>query len=312
MTENLARLKENDPVPEGAIVVGLDGSEKDEAVLAFAEDEAVRLGAPIHLVVAHEVHAGLVGAWDAGFVPVGLEVDLAEAGARILARGAQRVRDARPELVASTSQPWGTPSHALIEASESARLVVVGSGRKGAVEQVLLGTTSLDTAMHAHCPVAVVGVGSPNPNGPVVVGVDGSSHSRPAARLAVEEAATRGVRVVAVTTWWLEVIDGVVVTEPESHEWRQVEAGYRAAVEEALAPARAAHPEVEVEIVIENARPAVTLVERAKDASVLVVGSRGRGGFVGKALGSVSHKVLQRATCPVIVTRPHPQHPKDA
>ncbi len=305
MSENLAHGKENDPVPEGAIVVGLDGSEKDEAVLAFAEDEAERFGAPIHLVVAHEVHAGLVGAWDAGFVPVGLEVDLAEAGARILARAAQRVRDARPGLAVSTSQPWGTPSHALIEASEHARLVVVGSGRKGALEQVFLGTTSLDTAMHAHCPVAVVGVDTPNPTGPVVVGLDGSSHSVPAARLAVEEAAARGVPLVAVTTWWLEVIDGVVVTEPGSDEWRQVEAGYRAAVEEALAPARADHPGVGGEVVIENARPVPTLVERAKDASVLVVGSRGRGGFAGKALGSVSHKVLQRATCPVIVTRPH-------
>lgn len=305
MSENLAHVKENDPVPEGAIVVGLDGSEKDEAVLAFAEDEAERFGAPIHLVVAHEVHAGLVGAWDAGFVPVGIEVDLAEAGARILARAAERVRDARPALAVSTSQPWGTPSHALIEASEDARLVVVGSGRKGALEQVFLGTTSLDTAMHAHCPVAVVGVDTPNPTGPVVVGLDGSSHSAPAARLAVEEAAARGVPLVAVTTWWLEVIDGVVVTEPGSDEWRQVEAGYRAAVEEALAPARALHPDVEVEVVVENARPVPTLVERAKDASVLVVGSRGRGGFAGKALGSVSHKVLQRATCPVIVTRPH-------
>lgn len=305
MTENQPRRKDDDQVPEGAVVVGLDGSEKDEAVLSFAEDEAVRFAAPLHLVVAHEVHPGLVGAWDAGFVPVGLEVDLAEAGARILDRAAQAAREARPELAVTTSQPWGTPSHALIEASEHARLVVVGSGRKGAVEQVLLGTTSLDTAMHAACPVAVVGVGSPNPDGPVVVGLDGSSHSRPAATLAVEEAAARGVPLVAVTTWWLEVIDGVVVTEPDSDEWRQVEAGYRAAVEEALASGRATHPDVEVEIVIENARPVPTLVERARDASVLVVGSRGRGGFAGKALGSVSHKVLQRATCPVIVTRPH-------
>lgn len=304
MTENQSQLTVNDEVPEGAIVVGLDGSEKDEAVLAFAEDEAGRFGAPIHLVVAHEVHAGLVGAWDAGFVPVGLEVDLAEAGARILARGAERVRAARPELAVSTSQPWGTPSRALIDASEHARLVVVGSGRKGAVEQVLLGTTSLDTAMHAHCPVAVVGVGTPNPAGPVVVGLDGSSHSVPAARVAVEEAAAREVPLVAVTTWWLEVIDGVVVTEPGSPEWRVVEAGYRKAVEDALAPALAEHPGVEVQVLVENARPVPTLVERAADASVLVVGSRGRGGFAGKALGSVSHKVLQRALCPVIVTRP--------
>lgn len=297
--------RDNEAVPAGAIVVGLDGSDKDEPVLAFAEEEAVRFGAPIHLVVAHEIHAGLVGAWDAGFVPVGLELDLAEAGARVLARAAQRVHEARPDLVVTTSQPWGTPSQALVDASEHARLVVVGSGRKGAVEQVLLGTTSLDTAMHASCPVAVVGGGSIVAGGPVVVGLDGSSHSVPAAALAVEEAAARGARLVAVTTWWLEVIDGVVVTEPGTEQWEIVERGYRKLIDEALAPALAVHPEVEVEVVIRNARPVPTLVELARDAAVLVMGSRGRGGFAGMALGSVSHKVLQRATCPVIVTRPH-------
>jgi nucleotide-binding universal stress UspA family protein len=298
-------LRENDEVPAGAVVVGLDGSDKDEPVLGFAQDEAVRYAAPIHLLVAHEIHAGLVGAWDAGFVPVGLEVDLAEAGARILARAAQRVHEANPDLEVTTSQPWGTPSRALVEASEHARLVVVGSGRKGAVEQVLLGTTSLDTAMHAECPVAVVGAGPLAPDGPVVVGLDGSSHGIPAATLAVAEAAARGVGLVVRTTWWLEVVDGVVVTEPGTPEWDRVEAGYRRLIEQSLAPGRAAHPEVDVEIIIENARPVPTLVEAGRTASLLVVGSRGRGGFAGMALGSVSHKVLQRATCPVIVTRPH-------
>lgn len=293
-----------DAVPPGAVVVGLDGSDKDDAVLAFAEDEAVRFGAPLHLVVANEIHAGLVGAWDAGFVPMGLEVDLAAAGGRILEHAAQHVHESRPELVVTTSQPWGTPAQALVEASEHAKLVVVGSGRKGAVEQVLLGTTSLDTAMHAYCPVAVVGAGPTAVGGPVVVGLDGSSHSVPAAAVAVEEAAARGARLVAVTTWWLEVIDGVVVTEPGTEQWDIVERGYRKLIDEALAPALKAHPEVEVEVVIRNARAVATLVELAREAALLVVGSRGRGGFAGMALGSVSHKVLQRAACPVIVTRP--------
>jgi nucleotide-binding universal stress UspA family protein len=313
MAEN--QLQSNDPdaldideVPAGAIVVGLDGSGKDDAVLTFAEGEAVRFAAPLHLVVAHEIHAGLVGAWDAGFVPVGLEVDLAAAGERILAGAEQRVHTAYPQLKVTTSQPWGTPSRALVEASEHARLLVVGSGRKGAVEQALLGTTSLDTAMHAACPVAVVGPRPGVPDGPVVVGLDGSSHSVPAATVAVEEAAARGVRLVVATTWWLEVVDGVVVTEPGTEQWEIVQRGYRKLIDEALAAGRSAHPEVEVEVDIRNARPVPTLIELAESASLLVVGSRGRGGFAGAALGSVSHKVLQRAGCPVIVTRPHRRH----
>lgn len=304
MAETLGTVGQPVEVPAGAVVVGLDGSDKDDAATAFAAAEATRFKAPLHLLFAHEIHAGLVGAWEAGFVPLGLEADVAEAGARILSRTAERLGAAWPEVAISTSEPWGTPAQALIDASEGARLVVVGSGRKGAVEKVLLGTTSLDTAMHARCPVAVVGETPTHPAGPVVVGVDGSSHSSAAASVALEQAAARGVRVVVVTTWWLEVVEGAVVTEPDTPEWSAVESRYRHVVEEALAPGRAAHPEVEVEVVIANARPVPTLLERARDASLLVVGSRGRGGFTGMALGSVSHKVLQRALCPVIVTRP--------
>lgn len=304
MAETLGTVGQPVEVPAGAVVVGLDGSDKDDAATAFAAAEATRFKAPLHLLFAHEIHAGLVGAWEAGFVPLGLEADVAEAGARILSRTAERLGAAWPEVAISTSEPWGTPAQALIDASEGARLVVVGSGRKGAVEKVLLGTTSLDTAMHARCPVAVVGETPTHPAGPVVVGVDGSSHSSAAASVALEQAAARGVRVVVVTTWWLEVVEGAVVTEPDTPEWAAVESRYRHVVEEALAPGRAAHPEVEVEVVIANARPVPTLLERARDASLLVVGSRGRGGFTGMALGSVSHKVLQRALCPVIVTRP--------
>lgn len=307
MTESVGTVGQSVEVPPGAVVVGLDGSDKDDAATAFAAQEARRFGVPLHLLLAHEIHAGLVGAWEAGFVPLGLEADLAEAGERIVTRTADRLHSAWPDLHVTTSQPWGTPSQALVDASEGARLVVVGGARKGAVEKLVLGTTSLDTAMHARCPVAVVGDSPGEPSGPVVVGLDGSGHSLSAASVALEEAAVRGVKVVVVTTWWLEVLDGAVVTERGTPEWAAVEARYRSLIEDALAPGRAAHPDVEVEIVIDNARPVPTLLERARGASLLVVGSRGRGGFAGMALGSVSHKVLQRATCPVIVTRP-PRH----
>ena len=302
----------DDPVPDGAVVVGLDGSAKDDAVLELATEEAMLLGAPLHLVMAHEIHAGLIGAWDAGFVPTGIELDVADAGARMLERAVEDLRTRRPDVGVTRSHPWGTPSQALVSASDRARRVVVGSGRKGSVEQALLGTTSLDTAMHARCPVIVVGPERGNPEGPVVVGVDVSAHSLPAARLAMEEADLRGVPLVVVTTWWLEVVDGMVVTEPGTPQWDLVDAKYRHAVDDVLAPARAEHPAVRVEVDVRNARPVPTLVEVAADASLLVVGSRGRGGFSGAALGSVSHKVLQRAHCPIAVSRETEHHPGQA
>jgi nucleotide-binding universal stress UspA family protein len=157
--------------------------------------------------------------------------------------------------------------------------------------------------MHAACPVVVVGEDAGNPVGPVVVGVDGSQHSVEAARVAGDEAARRRVRLLVVTTWWLEVVDGIVVTEEGTPQWEQVEARHRDMLDEVLAPVREAHPDLDIEIVLRNERPVAALLELSAGAGILVVGTRGRGGFAGMALGSVSHKVLQRASVPVAVVR---------
>lgn len=290
-------------VPTGAVVAGLDGSDKDHGVLAFAGREAQILGAPLHLVAAQEVHTGLVGAWDAGFIPMGLEPEMGERGARILDAATARLESEQSGLTVSTSQPWGTPSQVLVDASQVARIVVVGSGRKGTLERVLLGTTSLDTAMHAACPVVVVGADPGDVGRPVVVGVDGSDHSIRAATVAGDEASRRGVPLVVVTTWWLEVVDGIVVTEEGTPEWERVESRYRGMIDHVLEPVRAKHPELVVDVDLRNARPVDVLLERAADAGLVVVGSRGRGGFAGMALGSVSHKLLQRALVPVAIVR---------
>jgi nucleotide-binding universal stress UspA family protein len=168
---------------------------------------------------------------------------------------------------------------------------------------VLLGTTSLDTAMHAACPVVVVGEEPGDVSRPVVVGVDGSDHSLRAAAVAGDEASRRGVGLVVVTTWWLEVVDGIVVTEEGSPEWQRVEARYRAMVDQALAPVRQQHPDLPIDVDVRNGRPLDALLERSREAGLVVVGSRGRGGFAGMALGSVSHKVLQRSLVPVAIVR---------
>lgn len=298
-----AQRRHDDDVPTGAVVAGLDGSDKDRAVLAFATREALLLHSSLHLLTAQEVHAGLVSAWDAGFVPIGLEPELGANGARVLDEARAVVRSDSPDLPVTASQPWGTPSQALVDASAQARIVVVGSGRKGNLERILLGTTSLDTAMHAACPVVVVGEDPGDLEGQVVVGVDGSEHSLRAAVVAGDEAARRRTGLVVVTTWWLEVVDGIVVTEEGTPQWERVEARYRAMLDQALAPVRERHPELLIDIDLRNARPVDVLLERSQDAGLVVVGSRGRGGFAGMALGSVSHKVLQRSLVPVGIVR---------
>ena len=142
-------------------------------------------------------------------------------------------------------------------------------------------------------------------DGRVVVGIDGSEHSRLAFQHALDAAALRGRTVTTVTSWNVEVENGVVVTEPGSPEWEAVDARYRAMAERTIAEARAAHPDITVEVEVRHGRAADSLVEVAEGADLLLVGSRGRGGFRGMLLGSVSQRVLALATCPVAVLHKH-------
>jgi nucleotide-binding universal stress UspA family protein len=216
---------------------------------------------------------------------------------------------ARLGVEAEVSVEHGSPVRALLAHEDEAALIVVGTGRKGALEEFVLGTTSIGVAAHATCPVVVL-----NPEidvaaltrGVVLVAVDGSADSVAGAAAAVAHAAATGARVVALSTWYLEVVDGYVVTEPDSPEWHRVEEERRAMVEQALAPARAAHPDVTVEVQVRRGPSLSTLRDAAAEADVLVIGSRGLGGVRGRLLGSVSQRLMRSASVPVmVVTRRH-------
>ena len=134
-----------------------------------------------------------------------------------------------------------------------------------------------------------------DPPAPIVVGVDGSDHSRRALAWAVDEAELRGTRVRAVLTWsYMGEADsllGVGTTDADA----------RAALDDVLSDLgdRAAL----VDPVAVNDLAVHGLLDASKDAAMLVVGSRGRGGIKGLLLGSVSRTLVERATVPVVVVR---------
>lgn len=141
----------------------------------------------------------------------------------------------------------------------------------------------------------------------IVVGVDGSPGADAALRLAVREARLRQARVRAVTAWHVPpaVYGGVAFTpmvDPLGP--------FRAAAEEALDGALERLGDeaagVEIERVVREGHAAAVLVEEARGADLLVVGSRGRGGFAGLLLGSVSSVCASHAPCPVVIV-PEPK-----
>ncbi len=155
--------------------------------------------------------------------------------------------------------------------------------------------------------------------GTIVVGIDGSEQSRSALRWAVEEARVRGSSVEAVyayehTPVWGAYHYGTVGEDPDRVREREARLRERAAHEDAVAHRRAQTLIREVvddvatpagvsvsAAAVQDRRPAHALVARSQDAELLVVGSRGRGGFAGLLLGSVSQQCAQHAACPVVI-----------
>jgi nucleotide-binding universal stress UspA family protein len=189
----------------------------------------------------------------------------------------------------------------LIDASKDARMIVVGSQGMGALGRMLLGSVSTALIQHAHCPVAVIHSSegaTPDVNAPVVVGIDGSPASEGALALAFDEASRRGVDLVALHVW-----SDVGVFPVLGMDWRDRESQGAEVLAERLAGWYERYPDVQVRRMLECDKPARWLLHESERAQLVVVGSRGRGGFPGMLVGSVSSAVAHSAKIPVIVVR---------
>jgi nucleotide-binding universal stress UspA family protein len=287
--------------PPGAVVAGVDGSARDAAVLAEAAAEARRRGAPLHVLHALVLvaPAASFGGWA---YPFGVADAEMARSATVLAGLADRL--VVEDLGTTASRPVDNAGNALVRAGDEAAVVVVGVGDRSGVERMLLGSVSVTVAAHAACPVLAV---PPHPSGSggtgrVVVAVDGSRESRAALEEALDTARSRGATLEVLTVWAVEVVDGYVVTEPDTPAWQHVEDRHRR-VQERLLAAVTAGEDPGVEVVHHVVKGAVreVLEERSAEADLLVVGNRGRGGFAGKVLGSVTLGLLRSARCPLLV-----------
>ena len=145
----------------------------------------------------------------------------------------------------------------------------------------------------------------------IVVGVDDSDNSKAALRWAIDEARLRDVPVNAVHAWEAPIavpmIDvGPVPATPvldQPEVLRDVRKAAEEFVERVVAEVAGDVSGVEVRPLAVEGRPASALVEAAQGADLLVVGSRGLGGFKELVLGSVSHQVASHAPCPVVIHR---------
>lgn len=224
---------------------------------------------------------------------------------QILDRALERARSRREVVDLAAVSLSGSPAAALMRLSESAARLVVGAPARGRLGRTLLGSVAFPVVAGSRCPVVVVPVDIVvTPLRHLVVGVDGSDASVRAVEMALRIAKdAKGARVTCVLGWNLGGVGGAVITEPSSEPWTAVERRLAALGHRTVGPVAACYPGIRVDVVTRYGSPARAVVEAAADLDVdlVVVGSRGLGGWRGLVLGSVSRQVVERAQHVVIV-----------
>ncbi|MFE0456776.1 universal stress protein [Streptomyces sp. NPDC058914] len=292
----------------GPVVVGVDGSAESLAAV-----EVAARGARLRGVGLRVVHAFL---WPVMHVPVGPSpLGPSESGLRtmvdqLVAEAVKRARSVAPEVDVSHVVVTGEPLTVLEAQSRAAELVVVGSRGTGGFVGLLVGSTAVHLAAHGRCPVLVVRE-QPTADGPIVLGVDGSAAGERAVDFAFAEAELRNAPMVGLhawTTWNAPMPAPQDPSMPYANPPGALAEEEERLLAEALAGRQERYPGVLVEHRVVHGGTREALIEASRSAQLLVVGARGRGGFGGLLLGSVSQALLHHAHCPVAVVRGTREH----
>lgn len=281
------------------IVVGVDPNPAGGDALDWALREAVAVGGSLQAIRAWTLSAQSTEA----FAYTADAVIPGEAAAAQLVADEQlklavdRVPGA--DAVPSTATAiFGAPSDVLVQHAQDSLMLVVGSRGRAALSRAVLGSVSSSVLHHVTCPVTVVpelrAVDGASPR--VLVGVDHSAPSLVALSVAADQARRRGAVLIPVF-----VHEPFEVPRGGAHapDLALLEATERSALESAAVAAGAVQVQAEVLV----GQTAACLLEAARPQDLVVLGSRGRGGFSGLLLGSTSTQVVQHATCPVLVVR---------
>ncbi|MER7451086.1 universal stress protein [Nocardia beijingensis] len=286
----------------GPIVVGVDGSAGSSAAVAWGAQAAAQHRAPLRLV--HVLDP--VADYGPGVTEPLTSTDytrLEGHGRWVLDTATEEARiavRALHDIEIATEMVYEPVGPALLDRTREARMMVVGTRERGTVRRALLGSVSAALARRARCPLVVVREGAPLTEEArkqlILVGVDGTEISEPAIEAALHEASARDAPLLALHVW-----TGVEV--PSVSAELAVDTEKQIVLAESLAGWQERFPDVEIRREIVTDRPERCLLERSGQAQLLVVGSRGRGGFAGMLLGSTSQALLLSVACPIMIVR---------
>ncbi|MGG5174380.1 universal stress protein [Pseudarthrobacter sp. J1763] len=300
------------------MVVGVDGSEHGQCALIWAAKEAQRRNKPLHIVTAYSIPIFAASGLDGGYATIddGVIRDGAEA---ILKQALAKVAEYNIDVDATVEN--GDASGVLLELSEEAELLVVGTRGRGGFVGRLLGSVSSALPAHAKCITVTVPLRCAPRLGEttedrhvqaeirkdqdiavanrVVVGVDGSEQARVAVLEAAAQAERMGAELQIVCA--VPQYSGTLAWVPAALDREAIFKDIQTQLDAGIAWLKSHFPNLKASTLLKDGSPVEVMVEASREAELVVLGTRGRGGFAGMMLGSTSDGVLHHSKGPVMV-----------
>lgn len=284
------------------ILVGVDGSKESLAAVEWAADRALRSHATLHVMCTYAIASYAAAALDGGYAVLDDEA-LRQGAQQIVDEAVDVARSRGVEDVHALVRP-GDPAGILIEMSREVSCVVVGSRGGGGFADRLLGTVSSALPAHAHCPVVIVPRHTSGkaftPVERIVVGVDGSDVASSALKKSVAEAERWGARLTAVSAVPIATGGSMMSWLPVAVDRSALLDDIKESLDKAVDSALEGHDLTVARHVLDGSAASL-LIEFSTAVDMVVVGTRGHGGFAGVLLGSTSQTVIAHSTCPVMV-----------
>ena len=282
------------------LVVGFDGSEASKSALRWAAETAETRDASVRVISSYAMPPVIdyygVGAAVTAPADVGALRDACTAQLHDSVTAAVK---AHPALGFDYRAESNNAVEALVGESSDADLVVLGSNGASPTRSFLLGSVNLEVLHLSVCPVAVVPEVMRAAVGRVTVAIDGSAASSGALIWAIDEADRRDATLVVAHAWQYPY-ESTAERFERGRDIAHVDAA--TVLEDAVRTARERRSGVVLDSLVEGSATDV-LFDAADHTDLLVVGSRGRGGFRSMLLGSVAMSLAGRASCPVVVVR---------
>lgn len=297
-------------VPAGTVVVGYDGSDQAEYALRWAADEADLEGRTLTIVsvvqslTGYELSAlaNMAGAWNP---PTEIRAAIHKHAQDDLDEAKAALHQSMPDLRVETVLREGDVRQVLLDLSEHAASLFIGSRGRGAVKSLVLGSVSVALARGGHCPVFVIRPQQPgHSRSGVLVGTDCSEHTRPTLEFAYRQAALRDLPLtVLYCVGGVEAMYGPGSVLQDDAEGFEDE---RRALAEAVAGMGEKFPEVDVRLRVGVGVADVVLVQESEHTDLVVVGHHG-GRWVGDLfrMGSFVAPIVENSLSPVVVVSGH-------